>query len=108
MYGITATSVFAFFVGLEIINLLMSMTAAMPGSNEIAASIFHSEVYDVDFVTYLLMLVIISNALLSALMIRLVDRGHLSNAWLHFVVLTWVGAVTGAVTRTLVEGVLTV
>jgi flagellar protein FlaJ len=47
-------------------------------------------------------------AMLSALMIRTVDGGHKLNTYLHFVALTWIGAITGALTKWLVSQFLSV
>jgi flagellar protein FlaJ len=32
-------------------------------------------------------------------MIRLIDRGHMINAYVHFVALTWIGSVVAVVTQ---------
>jgi flagellar protein FlaJ len=108
VYGVTATSVFAFFVGLEVVNLLMAVAGTMQTDSTFVSGIFYTEVYDVSLITYLLLLLVLVNALLSSVMIRLIDRGHLSNAYLHFVLLTWLGAVTATVTKVVVASVVSV
>jgi len=46
-----------------------------------------------------LLLTIVINAALSAIMIRLTDRGHIISALVHFVFLTWLGAVIAVITE---------
>ncbi|MFC7177014.1 hypothetical protein [Halosegnis marinus] len=55
---------------------------------------------------FLLLCVVLLNALLSSLMIRLTDRGHFVNALPHFVGLTWAGTVVAAVTQRVVAGLI--
>jgi len=65
-------------------------------------------VYDIPSIEFMLVFIILFNAMLSAIMIRTVDGGHQTNSFLHFVLLTWVGGLIGVFTRTLVEGILTI
>jgi flagellar protein FlaJ len=86
----------------------MAVAGTMQTDSTFVSGIFYTEVYDVSLITYLLLLLVLVNALLSSVMIRLIDRGHLSNAYLHFVLLTWLGAVTATVTKVVVASVVSV
>ena len=108
LYGITAASTFAFFIGIEIVNMISNMTVDLSAGNTAAGQIINTSAYDIPVVEALLVTVILFNALLSSLMIRTVDGGHKMNAYLHFVVLAWIGAVIGVVTRYVVSTLIAV
>ncbi|SFC71791.1 flagellar protein FlaJ [Halobiforma haloterrestris] len=107
VYGITAASAFAFFIGLELAVLLSSFDIDMGG--EIAGgSLIYTDQYDVLMLRYLLILVLIFNAFISSMVIRVSDGGHFGNSYIHFTALLWLGAVTGAVTNRLVDMLISV
>lgn len=98
LYGITAASAFAFFIGLEIVVLLSGMSVDV-SSQAAIPSLLTTETYNIPAIQGLLLLVILFNALLSSLMIRTVDGGHPVNAYLHFVALSWIGVVIAVSTK---------
>ncbi len=107
IYGITAAAIFSAFISLEIALQMLEISTDLEDSGtEIASLLFSTDLYDVDVIEYLLLLVVLLNALLSSLMIRLMDRGHPISGFVHFVALTWVGAVVAVVTRNLMGGLL--
>jgi len=107
VYGITAAAMFSAFIGLEIAGQMVTITEQIgTANNEFVDSLFSTGSYDVDLMEFLLLLVILLNATLSSLMIRVTDRGHFVNALPHFVALTWTGAVVAAVTKSVVSGLL--
>ncbi len=110
LYGITASAVFSFFVGLEVVEIMMDITSEMNlgEQSDIAGSILNTEQYNIRTIEFLLILTIIINAGLSAVMIRLTDRGHMISALVHFVFLTWLGAVVAVVTQYVVNVVISV
>ncbi|MFW6436519.1 MAG: archaellar assembly protein FlaJ [Halococcoides sp.] len=109
LYGITTASVFAFFIGLEIVNILSDMSLDLGATAEFDVdSLINASVYNIPLIESLLILVIVFNAVLSALMIRTLDGGHKMNTYIHIVALTWIGAVTAVFTRWMVGIFLTV
>nr|WP_318569781.1 archaellar assembly protein FlaJ [Salinigranum marinum] len=98
LYGITASAAFAFFIGLEVVEILVGISAQMDLTGTNVGTIIHAGVYDVPTIEYLLTLIILFNALLSSLMIRVVDGGHKANSYLHFVALAWIGSILAVVT----------
>ena len=110
LYGITAASTFAFFIGLQVVNILASMSLDLQtGSSDFdVGTLINTEVYNIPLIEFLLIVIIMFGAMLSALMIRTVDGGHKLNTYLHFVALTWIGAITGALTKWLVSQFLSV
>ncbi|WP_226039381.1 archaellar assembly protein FlaJ [Natrinema sp. DC36] len=101
LYGITAAAVFSFFVGLEVVEIMMEITGEMDlqEQSSFTGGLLSTEQYDIQVIEYLLLLTIVINAALSAIMIRLTDRGHIISALVHFVFLTWLGAVIAVITE---------
>ncbi|MFB6070202.1 MAG: archaellar assembly protein FlaJ [Halanaeroarchaeum sp.] len=109
IYGISAAATFAFFIGLGIVQVLSGMTVDLGSTAAFDFStLIHTEVYDVDVIEYLLTVTVLINALLSSLIVRLVDGGHKVNSYMHFVVLTWITAVIGTATLSVVDTLLAV
>ncbi len=107
IYGITAASMFSAFIGLGIAEQMLRITEQISGQNgEFVGSLFSTENYDLGLMELLLVGVMLVNALLSALMIRLVDRGNVVSGLVHFVLLTWLSGVVAAGTRVVIGGLI--
>ena len=52
--------------------------------------------------------IVLFNALMSALMIRTVDGGHKANAYIHLVVMVWLGVIVAVATKIVVGTFLAV
>jgi flagellar protein FlaJ len=72
------------------------------------AQLLHTDMYNVPLLRYLLLLVLLYNAVISSLTIRTADGGHYGNALLHFVALIWVGCMTAVATEILIGSLLDV
>jgi len=109
IYGISAAATFAFFIGLGIVQVLAGMTTNLGSTASFDfSSLIHTKVYNVAVIEYLLTVTVLINALLSSLIVRVVDGGHKVNSYMHFVVLTWITSVIGAITLQLVGVLLAV
>ena len=109
LYGITAASSFAFFIGLQIVNILADFSEELNLAQQgDIGRIIYAGVYDIPVIEFLLLLVILFNAVLSSVMVRTIDGGNKANAYLHFVLFTWVGALTAIGTKILVSAVLSI
>ncbi|MDG5775551.1 archaellar assembly protein FlaJ [Haloarculaceae archaeon H-GB1-1] len=109
LYGITAASTFAFFIGLQVVNILAGMGLQLESNGSFdVASLIHTGVYNIPLIEFLLIIIIMFNALLSALMIRTTDGGHKANTYLHFVILSWIGSITAVMTKWLVTQFLAI
>jgi len=108
LYGITAAATFAFFIGLEVVNILADFATEMTEnvSQFDIGQIIHPAAYNIPMIEYFLLLIIIFNAALSALMIRIIDGGNKATSYIHFVALTWLGCLTAILTREIVSVVL--
>ncbi|WP_256393768.1 archaellar assembly protein FlaJ [Natronoarchaeum rubrum] len=108
IYGITATSTFSFFVGLEIVELLTDITAEMDLAQTGMGALLHPEVYDVPEIRFYLFVAVLLNAFLSSMMIRIVDRGHSLNALTHFVAMVWMSGIIAWVTTFLMNSIISI
>ena len=108
LYGITAAATFAFFIGLEVVAILADLTADFELDQMDIGQIVYPGAYDIPLIEYLLLVVVLFNAALSSQMIRRIDGGNPANGYIHFVLLTWLGAVTAIATRTLVNAILSI
>ena len=108
LYGITAAACFAFFIGLEVVEILATFSTDLNLAQFEFGQIIYAGVYNIPMIEYLLSLVILFNGLLSALMIRMVDGGHKANSYLHFVVLVWIGCGAAVLTSSLAGGLISV
>ncbi len=105
LYGITAAATFAFFIGLEVVSILSDMDDLEldPGAGFDAGQLINPEVYNIPLIEFLLIVVIMFSALLSALMIRTVDGGHKINSYMHFVLMAWISALVALATKWLIN-----
>jgi flagellar protein FlaJ len=108
LYGISAASAFAFFTGLEISIIMSGFDLDVGGGQMEFGQLLHTEMYNIPLLRFLLMLVILFNAVMSSLTIRTADGGHYGNTLLHFVALIWVGCLTAFATETLISTLLDV
>ena len=108
LYGISAAAVFAFFIGLEVANILGQFSSQLQLDQAEFGQLIYTSAYDVPVIEYLLYLVVLFNAALSSLMIRTIDGGNKATAYVHFVLLTWIGAAVAIFTRRVVSIVLQV
>jgi len=109
LYGTMAAASFAFFIGLQVVNILESMQIGLGASGEFdLTSLINTEVYNIPVIEFLLLIIIMFSAMLSALMIRTVDGGHKMNTYVHFVALTWIGSLVALITKTVVTSLLSV
>jgi len=104
LYGITAASTFAFFIGLEVVSLLSNMTLDLSaGAGFDAGELISTGQYNIALIESLLVVIIMFSAMLSALMIRTVDGGHKMNTYLHFVFMAWIAALVSLVTKWIIN-----
>ena len=108
LYGISAASAFAFFTGLEIAVIMAGFDIDVGSGAVDFGQLLHTEMYNVPLLRYLLLLVLLFNAVISSLTIRTADGGHYGNALLHFVALIWVGCLTVVATESLIGALLDV
>lgn len=107
IYGISVAATFAQFIGLELAVMLSGFDIDT-GGQIAAGSLIHTGQYNVPILRYLMVLVLIFNAFISSLVLRVADGGHFGNSYLHFTALLWIGGVTGTLTQHLVDMLISV
>ena len=108
IYGLTAASTFAFYAGIEVVKLLMEIASDMNLGDSELSFLLHPQLYDIPTIELLIIFVLLLNALLSAILIRITDRGHFVSGYVHFVLLVWTGSVTAVITEIAVSSVISI
>jgi flagellar protein FlaJ len=109
LYGITAASTFAFFIGLAVVDLLSGLNLGVNSSSSFDFNqIINTQTYDIPQIELLLTGIILFNAALSSLMIRTVDGGNKITSLYHFTTLTWLGSLTAVATQVLTATVVNI
>jgi flagellar protein FlaJ len=99
LYGMTAGIAATMFLALSIIKMLAKLfsNVAIPDI-DIGISIATISATNIPLMTSMLMVMMICHALISAMLIRVVDGGHHFNTYTHFVGLVWISSLTAELT----------
>jgi flagellar protein FlaJ len=107
VYGMTAAMIFASFIGLGIAEQMVTITEEITSEEgQFTQSLFASGSYDLALIEFLLLGVVLLNALFSALMIRIIDRGHFVSSFTHYALLIWAGALVATLTQVIIGGII--
>lgn len=99
LYGMTAGISATMFLALSIIAMLAKMFSNISIPDiDIGISIATISATNIPLMTTMLMIMMVSHSLMSAMLIRIVDGGHPFNTYTHFVGLVWVSALTAELT----------
>jgi flagellar protein FlaJ len=107
LYGLTAGIGFTMYISVGVIDLMQSMftSVEMPAGMSMGMVIY-TNVGDVKVLSFLVLLIMIAHSLMSALLIRVVDGGHLLSSTLDFVIMVWISGITAVVTQTAIWSLL--
>ncbi len=110
LYGITAASTFAFFIGLAVVDILSGLSFGLESTTSQFgfARIINTQSYNISQIEFLLTSIILFNAALSSLMIRTVDGGNRITSLYHFTALTWLGSLIAVVTQVITSTIIIV
>lgn len=108
LYGMTAAMSFALFLGVEIVKILTDVSSEFDLSQMGFGQLLHPDIYNIQIIRIEIIAIVFLNAMMSSLMIRMVDGGHKANSSLHFVALTWMGCGIGIATGVVAETVINV
>ncbi|WP_292352879.1 archaellar assembly protein FlaJ, partial [Methanomethylovorans sp. PtaU1.Bin093] len=99
-YGLTAGIGFTMYISVGVIDLMQSMFASveMPAGMSMGMVIY-TNIGDVEVLSLMVLLIMIAHSLMSALLIRVVDGGHLLSATIDFVIMVWISGITAVVTK---------
>jgi flagellar protein FlaJ len=99
LYGMTAGISATMFLALSIIAMLAKMFSNISIPDiDIGISIATISATNIPLMTTMLMIMMVSHSLMSAMLIRIVDGGHPFNTYTHFVGLVWISALTAELT----------
>jgi len=105
-YGLTAGIGFTLYISLGVVELMQGMFGSVempPGMS--VGMILYTDI-SIGVLYTLVTIIMVSHALLSAVMIRLVDGGNLLNGTTHFVLMVWIGAISAVVCKSTVSSLL--
>jgi flagellar protein FlaJ len=107
LYGLTAGIGFTMYISVGVIDLMQSMFSniEMPAGMSMGMVIY-TQVGDVKVLSFLVLLIMIAHSLMSALLIRIVDGGHLLSSTVDFVIMVWVSGITAVITQTAIWSLL--
>lgn len=108
LYGLTAGIGFTMYISVGVIDLMQSMftSVEMPAGMGGMGMVIYTNVGDVKVLSFLVLLIMIAHSLMSALLIRVVDGGHLLSSTLDFVIMVWISGITAVVTQTAIWSLL--
>lgn len=96
LYGITASLSFSLYVSIMVVKMMAkSMSAASLNTGLSVSNVITLAQYNINEISFLLILILLIHALLSSIMIKIVDGGHQVNAYFHFVNMMWIAAICG-------------
>lgn len=107
LYGINIAASFSFFVGIEIIKVLLNITEEVDIDQAAIGQILNAGVYDIEVLTILIFGAVMANAMITAIIIQRSNRRYFWGTTLHFTLLMWLGYSTGLVVEYMASNYLT-
>jgi flagellar protein FlaJ len=92
LYGITASLSFALYIGLQVVEMMARSMNVIELQGVPSAALVNLQLYNVGEVDFMISTLLLTHALLSSIMIKIVDGGHQINAYFHFVIMMWISA----------------
>ncbi len=107
LYGLTAGIGFTMYISLGVVGLMQDMFAYVdmpPGMS--MAMVIHTDVGSIDMLANMVLLIMVFHSLLSAILIRIVDGGHMLCATIDFVIMVWISGISAIFTMAAVSSLL--
>ncbi len=96
LYGITASLSFSLYVGIMVVNMMAESMSSISLDTDLSVSnVITLTQYNIGEVSFLMVLILLIHAMLSSIMIKIVDGGHQVNAYFHFVNMMWIATICG-------------
>lgn len=107
LYGLTGGIGFTMYISLGVISLMQDMfsTVDMPAGMSIGM-VLYTNVGNISTLENMVLGIMIGHSLMSALLIRIVDGGHMLSSTIDFVIMVWISAISAVVTITSVSSLL--
>jgi|Deesub1362A_J573_1020465.scaffolds.fasta_scaffold00380_19 flagellar protein FlaJ len=107
-YGMMVGVSFSLFVTFQIVDMINTMFSQMGEISPLVAEIFPIYLFTIQYTPFYLLIILIAHALLSSLMIKIVDGGHIANIYTHFITMLWIGMITANLTEYFISPMLSV
>ncbi|WP_292468775.1 archaellar assembly protein FlaJ [Methanolobus sp.] len=107
LYGLTGGIGFTMYISLGVVGLMQDMFSAVempPGMS--MGMVLYTNVGSIETLSNMVMLIMVGHSLMSALLIRIVDGGHMLSATTDFVIMVWISGVSAVVTMSGVASLL--
>ncbi|WP_440953197.1 archaellar assembly protein FlaJ [Methanococcoides sp. FTZ1] len=107
LYGLTAGIGFTLYISLGVVDLMQDMfsTLAMPEGMGMGM-ILNTNIGNMELLSAMVLFIMLAHSLMSALLIRFVDGGHLLCSMKDFVIMTWISGISAVVTTSGVASLL--
>lgn len=107
LYGLTGGIGFTMYISLGVVGLMQDMfaTVEMPAGMSIGM-VLYTNVGNITTLENMVLGIMIGHSFMSALLIRIVDGGHMLSSTIDFVVMVWISAVSAVVTIAAVSSLL--
>jgi len=97
VYGLTGGIAFTMFLTLAIVKMLIGIFEGSEIPSGMTSILSLGNMIDINFLAFLLMVMMVGHSLMSALLIRSVDGGSYFNSYIHFVGMVWLSAVSAEI-----------
>ncbi|WP_340819096.1 archaellar assembly protein FlaJ [Methanolobus sp. WCC4] len=107
LYGLTGGIGFTMYISLGVVGLMQEMftSVEMPAGMSMGM-ILYTNVGSIDTLSNMVLAIMVGHSLMSALLIRIVDGGHMLSATTDFVIMVWISGASAVVTMAGVSSLL--
>ncbi|WP_406671066.1 archaellar assembly protein FlaJ [Methanolobus sp. ZRKC4] len=107
LYGLTGGIGFTMYISLGVVGLMQDMFTAVdmpPGMS--MGMVLYTNIGSMETLANMVLAIMIGHSLMSAILIRVVDGGHMLSATIDFVVMVWISGLSAVVTMSGVSSLL--
>jgi flagellar protein FlaJ len=107
LYGLTGGIGFTMYISLGVVGLMQEMfaTVEMPAGMSIGM-VLYTNVGNMSTLENMVLGIMIGHSFLSAILIRIVDGGHMLSSTIDFVIMVWISGASAVVTMAAVSSLL--
>lgn len=107
LYGLTGGIGFTMYISLGVVDLMQKMftNVDMPPGMSIGM-VLYTDVGNIETLSMMVLFIMLAHSLISAILIRVVDGGHMLNATIDFVIMVWITGISAVVTTNGVASLL--
>lgn len=107
LYGLTAGIALTLFISVSVVNLLNSIFTDTDFPTEIGLGLGPGAVgIDIAMIITMLMILMMIHSLLSSILLRIVDGGHIFNIYIHFVGLLWTAGISAEMSMKIADSLI--